>query len=73
MPLLELTSSGECCLARDLIDKIPPYAILSHTWRDDNEEVTFQDFVQGISKSKAIEKSSFVKNKRLEMVFNTSG
>jgi hypothetical protein len=52
MRLLELTSSGECSLTRDLIVKIPPYAILSHTWGEDNEEVTFQDFTQGVGKSK---------------------
>lgn len=27
-------------------DKIPPYAILSHTWGKDDEEVTFQDIVE---------------------------
>ncbi|KAG9229631.1 hypothetical protein BJ875DRAFT_499792 [Amylocarpus encephaloides] len=26
-------------------DQIPPYAILSHTWGPDNEEVTFEDIV----------------------------
>ncbi|KIN03538.1 hypothetical protein OIDMADRAFT_177691 [Oidiodendron maius Zn] len=52
MRLLELKSSGECSLTRDLIDNIPPYAILSHTWGKDNEEVTFQDFTQGVGNSK---------------------
>jgi tetratricopeptide (TPR) repeat protein len=52
MRLLELKSSGECSLTRDLIDNIPPYAILSHTWGEDNEEVTFQDITHGVGKSK---------------------
>ncbi|KAH8590040.1 hypothetical protein B0O99DRAFT_522093 [Bisporella sp. PMI_857] len=53
MRLLELKSYGESSLTRDLIDNIPPYAILSHTWGEDDTEVTFQDLVQGISKNKA--------------------
>ncbi|KAJ4297787.1 hypothetical protein N0V90_005682 [Kalmusia sp. IMI 367209] len=32
-------------------DEIPPYAILSHTWKD-GEEVTFDEFTNGIGKSK---------------------
>ena len=52
MRLLELKGSGECSLTRDLIDNIPPYAILSHTWGKENEEVTFQDLTQGVGKSK---------------------
>jgi hypothetical protein len=52
MRLLELRSSGECSLTRDLIDNIPPYAVLSHTWGRDNEEVTFHDITQGVGKSK---------------------
>jgi hypothetical protein len=28
-------------------DQIPPYAILSHTWGADQEEVTFQDMSEG--------------------------
>jgi len=33
---------------------IPPsmYAILSHTWGTDNEEVTFKDILKGKGKSK---------------------
>jgi hypothetical protein len=53
MRLLRLENHGEFNLTKDLIDNIPPYAILSHTWGEDNEEVTFQDLVQGIDKSKA--------------------
>ena len=32
-------------------DEIPPYAILSHTWRE-GEEVTFQDLIKGTGKNK---------------------
>jgi hypothetical protein len=52
MRLLELKSSGECSLTKDLIENVPPYAILSHTWGGDDEEVTFHDFTQGVGKSK---------------------
>ncbi|KIN06945.1 hypothetical protein OIDMADRAFT_150200 [Oidiodendron maius Zn] len=52
MRLLELKSNGECSLTRDLTDNIPPYAILSHTWGEDHEEITFQDFMQDDGKSK---------------------
>ena len=31
MRLLKLDSHGELSLTKDLLDKIPPYAILSHT------------------------------------------
>jgi hypothetical protein len=53
MRLLELNNHGEVSLTKDLINNIPPYAILSHTWGEDNEEVTFQDLTQGVGKSKA--------------------
>jgi hypothetical protein len=53
MRLLELKNNGEFSLTKDLIDNIPPYAILSHTWGEDDEEVTFQDLTQGAGKIKA--------------------
>ncbi|KAH6974983.1 heterokaryon incompatibility protein-domain-containing protein [Ilyonectria sp. MPI-CAGE-AT-0026] len=52
MRLLELQNSGEFSLTKDLIDNIPPYAILSHTWGADIEEVSFQDLAEGTGKSK---------------------
>ncbi|KAH8696902.1 heterokaryon incompatibility, partial [Phaeosphaeriaceae sp. PMI808] len=52
MRLLELKGSGEFNLTKDLTDNIPPYAILSHTWKE-NEEVTFKDIVEGSGKNKA--------------------
>jgi hypothetical protein len=44
MRLLQLDESGELSLTDNLIDEIPPYAILSHTWGKDEEEVSFKDF-----------------------------
>ncbi|KAK3363988.1 beta transducin-like protein HET-E2C [Lasiosphaeria hispida] len=52
MRLLERYDTGEFRLTDDLPnDKIPPYAILSHTWG--NEEVSFKDFANGTAKNKA--------------------
>ena len=54
MRRLRLDSPGEVCLAKDLVDEIPPYAILSHTWSsDDDDEVTFDDVQNGRGKNKA--------------------
>jgi hypothetical protein len=41
MRLLELNNYSEVSLTKYLINNIPPYAILSHTYREDNKEVTF--------------------------------
>jgi hypothetical protein len=45
--------TGSLSLTEDLVGDatIPPYAILSHTWVE-GQEVTFQDFVDGVGKSK---------------------
>ena len=52
MRLLKLNNNGELSLTKDLIGKTPPYGILSHTWGDDDEEVTFQDLKNGLVKKK---------------------
>jgi hypothetical protein len=52
MRLLERKDNGEFSLTKDLINNIPPYAILSHTWGDDDEEVTFKDLAEGFGKTK---------------------
>jgi Heterokaryon incompatibility protein (HET) len=52
MRLLELKSHGEFSLTNDLIHNVPPYAILSHTWGTDTDEVTFRDLIDGTFKSK---------------------
>lgn len=43
---------GKLALTTDLVDDIPPYAILSHTWGPDTEEVTFKDVVNGTGQEK---------------------
>jgi hypothetical protein len=53
MRLLQVDENDEFSLTDDLIDNIPPYAILSHTWGDDSEEVSFKDLTQGPRKEKA--------------------
>src|ERR1700744_2108755 len=53
MRLLKIGSRGELSLTKDLIDDIPSYAILSHTWGADDEEVTFSDLKDGSSRDKA--------------------
>ncbi|KAK2606208.1 hypothetical protein QQS21_003379 [Conoideocrella luteorostrata] len=51
MRLLEC-SDGKFKLTKDLVHKIPKYAILSHTWGLDHEEVTFGDIVHGTGEDK---------------------
>ncbi|OAL39280.1 hypothetical protein AYO20_01598 [Fonsecaea nubica] len=54
MHLLKIGPHGELSLTDDLMKKDrPPYAILSHTWGPDNEEVTFKDLKDGSGQSKA--------------------
>ena len=43
MRLLTADDRGELSLTENYINNIPSYAILSHTWGPDNEEVTFED------------------------------
>jgi hypothetical protein len=51
MRLLKYTNDGEFSLTQDIIDNVPRYAILSHTWGA--EEVTFRDMTDGTGKNKA--------------------
>jgi Heterokaryon incompatibility protein (HET) len=55
MRLLQHSSTGEFSLTKDLVgdDRIPPYAILSHTWGSDTNEVTFEDVANGTGRDKA--------------------
>jgi hypothetical protein len=53
MRLLERNSDGEFSLTKDFGDRVSRYAILSHTWGADTEEVTYRDLMDGTSKSKA--------------------
>ena len=53
MRLLERDNAGEFSLTKDLVsDDVPRYAILSHTWGADTEEVTFEDLMNGVGKDK---------------------
>jgi hypothetical protein len=47
MRLLRVDENGELSLTNDLTENIPPYAILSHTWGEDHEEVNFKDLTIG--------------------------
>ena len=54
MRLLERSPDGGFRLTKDFVrGNIPPYAILSHTWGPDSEEVTFQDVTKGTGEDKA--------------------
>ncbi|RWA10086.1 hypothetical protein EKO27_g5017 [Xylaria grammica] len=52
MRLLWAEADGNFRLAEFSDEKIPPYAILSHTWGADDEEVSFRDIVDGRGKNK---------------------
>jgi hypothetical protein len=53
MRLLKHNSAGQLSLTDDLVgDNIPQYAILSHTWGADAEEVTFGDLKNGTGERK---------------------
>lgn len=53
MRLLGLKSDDTLSLTEFVGDNIPRYAILSHTWGTDCDEVGFKDLLEGIWKSKA--------------------
>jgi hypothetical protein len=53
MRLLQRSDTGEITLTRDLHNALPPYAILSHSWAPDVEELTFQDITSGLDVEKA--------------------
>ncbi|OAP55332.1 hypothetical protein AYL99_10305 [Fonsecaea erecta] len=52
MRLLEIGPGGKLSFTDDLTTNIPPYAILSHTWGSDKEEVTFRDLIEEKGKDK---------------------
>ena len=52
MRLLKNNKDGEITITRFDDNAIPPYAILSHTWGPDTEEVTFADLVEGGGQAK---------------------
>ena len=53
MYLLKANSNGNPTLIKFIGSKIPSYAIISHTWEADNQEVTFKDLTDdtGVGKT----------------------
>ncbi|KAI0154225.1 heterokaryon incompatibility [Xylariaceae sp. FL1272] len=55
MRLLVCQADGTFRLTDDLLDPIPPYAILSHTWsRNEKDEVTYNDMCDGSVSKKSV-------------------
>jgi hypothetical protein len=52
MRLLKLEENGEISLTKDITYPTTPYAILSHTWGEDDEEVNFEDLKDSSGKTK---------------------
>lgn len=52
MHLLQCNNDGGFSLTRDIVKCTLRYAILSHTWGNDAEEVTFKDMMDGTGKEK---------------------
>ena len=52
MRLLRRSDTGDFSLTQFRDEAIPPYAILSHTWGADAEEVTFDDLTNDTGKDK---------------------
>ena len=52
MRLLKANADDSFALTWFTNDRIPRYAILSHRWEADNEEVTLQDLVSGVAAGK---------------------
>lgn len=53
MRLLETQADGSFRFVERFGRQIPRYAILSHTWGRDEDEVTYKDIVDGVGKQKA--------------------
>jgi hypothetical protein len=53
MRLLHVGAKDELNLTEFSSGNVPPYAILSHTWGEDDSEVTYQDVKAGMGKEKA--------------------
>ncbi|KAF2021407.1 HET-domain-containing protein, partial [Aaosphaeria arxii CBS 175.79] len=50
--LINVRDDGSLSLVEREESDIPPYAILSHTWGDDGDEVTYQDMIDQTGKNK---------------------
>jgi hypothetical protein len=52
MRLLTISGHDELSLVEHVGNEIEPYAILSHTWGEDKDEISFKDFVDGTYRTK---------------------
>jgi hypothetical protein len=52
MRLLQINSAGDLSLVEYFGNDIPPYAILSHTWGADDDEISFKDVKKNRARSK---------------------
>jgi len=52
MRLLECLPNGDFLTKEFLDNAIPQYAILSHTWGDESQELTFEDMIGGLGRHK---------------------
>lgn len=52
MRLLRVEEDGSFSLVERVGNNVPSYAVLSHTWGTDEEEVTFRDMMDGTGKTK---------------------
>jgi hypothetical protein len=53
MRLLQRKEDGSFCLTDYLLDTAPKYAILSHTWLVDDDEITFDELIEAIAQHEA--------------------
>jgi hypothetical protein len=53
MRLLKIKDDGAFSLVKRFRDNVPNYAILSHWWSADHEEVTLKDMMGGSGRNKA--------------------
>ena len=53
MRLLKCNDGREFSLTKDFGGDVPGYAILSHTWGANTEEVSFKDLIDGVGKTNA--------------------
>jgi hypothetical protein len=73
MRVLRLEGSGEGKFEEFHGENIPPYAILSHTWEADEQELDISDMRSGAGKAKSDTTSlSFVGGKPWKMAWNPS-
>ncbi|KAH8645406.1 heterokaryon incompatibility, partial [Xylariales sp. PMI_506] len=59
MRLLKVEGDGNFDFTKNLTDEIPPYAILSHTWGAEEDEVTYADIINKIQDKPGFEKLKF--------------